>query len=200
MPQSKFSADDYTQALLALLPRGRAWPKDPGSIQYLTMAALALGLVRLDARAQALLVDAFPGTTLELLEQWEATLGLPDPCDGPDQTIDQRRGQVVNKLVSAGGQSIAYFLGVLARLGYPGAAITQYFPFRADIDAADRPLYADTWMFHWTINLPNLSVFWFEADRSSAGDPLYTVSDNAVTCIIDSLKPAHTTVDFTTNP
>ncbi|MES2034885.1 MAG: putative phage tail protein [Pseudomonadota bacterium] len=200
MADSLFSTLDYTQALTALLPRGRVWPKDPGSAQHAVMAGFAPTFQRLDARAQTLLVEAFPATTTELLPEWEDSLGLPDPCDGPDQTVDQRRAQVLNKFVSAGGQSVLYFEGVLARLGYPTATITQYAPFRVGIDHVGFPIYGIEWIYHWTINLPTLSIFWFEVGVSSVPGPLFAISDQAVFCVIDDLKPAHTTVDFTNIP
>ena len=200
MSDSLFSAQDYTQGYVNLLPRGKVWPKSPGSSQYALMSALALTAQRLDARAQTLLVDAFPATTVELLPEWELTLGLPDPCDGPDQTVEQRQAHVISKFVNAGGQSKPYFLGVLARLGYPDATITEYAPFRADIDHADGFLYDETWIYHWTINLPELSVYYFEGDVSFADEFLETVSDGAVECVLETLKPAHTTLDFTNNP
>lgn len=200
MADSLFTVLDYTQALTALLPRGRVWPKDPASVQSGLMSGLAPTFQRLDARAQTLLVDAFPATTTELLPEWESSLGLPDPCDGPGQTVDQRRAQVLNKFVSAGGQSVPYFLGVLARLGYPTASIKQYAPFRIGIDVVGAPLYDLPWIYHWTINLPTLSVFPFLIGISTIPGPLFAISDQAVFCVIDDLKPAHTTVDFTTNP
>lgn len=200
MASSLFTVQDYTGALLSLLPRGRVWPKDPDSAQAKLMAGLAPSFQRLDARAQTLLVDAFPATTTELLPEWESSLGLPDPCDGPGQTVDQRRAQVLNKFVSAGGQSVAYFVGVLTRLGYPDATITQYAPFRVGIDHVGFPIHGLEWAYHWTINLPNLSVFWFLVGISTVPGPLFSISDQAVFCVIDDLKPAHTTVDFTNNP
>lgn len=200
MADALFPADAYKAQLLALLPRGRVWPKEAGGTQDATMAGLAPTFERLDARAQSLLVDVFPATTLELLPEWEASLGLPDACDGDDQTISQRVAHVVAKLVNAGGQSVAYFLQVLAGLGYPDASITQYAPFRADVDHADTPLYGLDWAFNWTVNLPSLSIFWFEADVSAADELLWSVSDGSVFCVIDDLRPAHTTVDFTNNP
>jgi uncharacterized protein YmfQ (DUF2313 family) len=198
MADALFSATDYVDALAMLFPRGRAWPMAPGTVQRQVLEALAAGLTRFDARAQTLLVDAFPGATIELLPEWEATTALPDPCDGDGQTVDQRRAQVINRLVSAGGQSVPYFLGVLTRLGYTGAQIVEYAPFRADVGCADQPLYTDPWAFHWTIVLPGLSVFYFQADVSAADEPLFTVSDQAVLCTIATLQPSHTTVDFQT--
>jgi len=195
-----YSADDYKAALLTLLPRGRVWPKDPDVAQNAVMGGLAETFARLDGRAQSLLVDAFPPTTLELLPEWEASLGLPDPCEGPDQVLQQRRTQVVYRLVNTGGQSVAYFIGVLSRLGYENATITQFAPFRADVDCADRPLYGETWWSVWQINLPDLRVFEFCADISAADEPLISIANDSVFCVIDQTKPAHTTVFYTNNP
>ena len=79
MPAPLYSAEDYRAQLVALLPRGRAWPKEPGSVQHQVMAGFAPMFVRLDQRSQQLVFDAFPGNTVELLPEWEAALGLPDP-------------------------------------------------------------------------------------------------------------------------
>lgn len=200
MASARYSAADYTRALLAILPVGRAWPKEPGTRQYAVASGLAPSFERLDARAQTLLVDAFPATTLELLPEWEASLGLPDPCEGEGQGVEQRRAQVVARLVNAGGQSVTYFLAALARLGYSDASIEQYAPFRADRDGADHALYGVEWAYAWRINLPELRAFYFKADVSAAGEALVTVSNDVALCTIRALKPAHTTVFFTNDP
>lgn len=200
MADALFSDEDYTGALLRLLPSGRAWPKDVDSVQYAVAAGLAPSLRRLDARAQSLLVDAFPSTTVELLPEWEAALGLPDPCEGQGQGIEQRRTQVVNRLTSAGGQSVAYFLGVIAQLGYVGATIQQYAPFRADRSPADTGLYDQAWAFAWNVNLPDLRVFYFKADISAAGEALIIIANDVATCVLGSLAPAHTTVTYSNDP
>lgn len=197
MADALFPLADYTAALQALKPLGLAWPREAGNVQDQVLSGLAPAYVRVDARAQTLLVDAFPANTVELLPEWEASLGLPDPCDGETQTVDQRRAQVVNRLVNAGGQSVGYFLGVLARLGYPDASITQYAPFRVGVDHTGWPLYSVEWAFHWTINLPELSVYYLTPGISTLPSPLFSISDGAVVCVIAELMPAHTTVDFT---
>lgn len=197
MAASLFSADDYRDALLKLLPTGRAWSKDPGSTLFAVMSGLAPSLARLDARAQSLLVDAFPTTTLELLPEWESSLGLPDPCEGADQVLEQRRSQVVSRLTSAGGQSKPYFLGVLARLGYVDATITEFAPFRADVSSADQPMADEVWAFAWQVNLPELRVFYFQADISAADEPLLTIANDVAICVLNALKPAHTILFFT---
>lgn len=163
------------------------------------MAGLAPALERLDARAQTLLVDAFPATALELLPEWEASLGLPDRCEGDSQVIQQRRIQVLARLVDSGGQSIGYFVGYLERLGYAGVTVDEFAPFRADVDAADRPLYGEGWAHTWRVNIPGLRVFYFAADVSAADEPLFSVANQVAVCVIDALKPAHTVVLYATS-
>lgn len=199
MADPRFSTADYRDALLSLLPRGRVWSREPGSVQYDLMSGFAPTFARLDARAQDLLFDAFPANTLELLPEWEATLGLPDPCDGEAQTIEQRRAQVLIKLFNGGGQTVGYYKAVLSRLGYANATITEFAPFRANASVANSPLYGDAWWHVWNINLPDLSVFYFSANISTAGEPLLTVSTDAVFCAIEAIKPAHTLVTYSFN-
>ncbi len=198
MAAALFTAEDYKAALLALLPTGRVWPKDPDATQYAVLSGLAPTFERLDARAQTLLVDAFPASTLELLTEWEDSLGLPDPCEGEDQVLQQRRAQVVNRLVNAGGQSVAYFLAALARQGYPDATIQEFSPFRADIGVADAPLYEESWAHAWQITVPDLRVFYFSADISAADEPLLSIANSVIVCAIEAAKPAHTTVLYVT--
>lgn len=195
-----FSDADYRDALLALLPRGRAWPREPGSVQHQVASGLSPTFGRLDARAQALLLDAFPASTVELLSEWEASLGLPDPCDGEDQTLEQRRNQVVVRLVEGGGQSIAYYLAVLARLGYPAATITEYAPFRTGVSPINSPLTGEDWWHVWTVNLPGLSVAFFRANASTTNEPLLSVSSAAVFCTLAAIKPGHTILLYTFDP
>jgi uncharacterized protein YmfQ (DUF2313 family) len=37
---SLYSQDDYAQSLHSLLPNGRAWPREKGSVQYAVLKAL----------------------------------------------------------------------------------------------------------------------------------------------------------------
>lgn len=199
MADALYTIDDYQAALQALLPPGRAWSRDPDAVQNQVLAGLAPSYVRLDARAQTLLVDAFPGSTVELLPEWEASLGLPDLCEGPDLVIQQRRQQVINRLVNTGGQSKGYFLDVLTRLGFTGQTITEFTPFKADVSAGDTPVYDESWAFAWQLNVPGLRVFEFSADISTGDEPLLVIADDVIVCTIDALKPAHTLVIYTTD-
>ena len=136
----------------------------------------ALSGQRIDARADALLVDAFPATAVELLPEWELTLGLPDPCVGTLSSITERQMQVVSRLVSSGGQSINYFKAVAASIGVVIESVTEYKTFTAGMRVG-QPIYGEDWAFHWRVNVQGPVT-------------------NPVQCLLQRYAPAQTTLDF----
>jgi uncharacterized protein YmfQ (DUF2313 family) len=56
---SLFTTDDYRQALQALIPTGRAWPRDPDTVQYAVLRSLAASYQRSDSDALSILSGAF---------------------------------------------------------------------------------------------------------------------------------------------
>lgn len=111
MSKPSFSSADFTSALLGLLPRGRVWPKELSSIQAQAASCFAPTFQRISDTAVDLIADAFPGTTSDLLSEWELTLGLPDGCTVPgSQTIAERQRAVAEKISAAGGPQRSYYL------------------------------------------------------------------------------------------
>ncbi|MBV8971907.1 MAG: DUF2313 domain-containing protein [Sphingomonadaceae bacterium] len=174
----RFSAADYAAASLALRPRGPVWPDDPTSVQATTLAALSASLARSDADAVALLVDAFPFTTLDLLPEWEASLGLPDPCAGPSPTIGQRQAQVRARFIGGGGLSRSRYIAFAAALGFT-ITITVFSPFRVERNRIGDPLASDDWAFAWGVNVV-----------TNFGG----LSTDVLLCELQSVAPADTTV------
>lgn len=78
------SADDYADAWLKLLPRGRAWPREVQSnlLRFLQGQSGIWG--RVDERAHKLRdLEVLPETADELLIDWERVLQLPEPRHEP---------------------------------------------------------------------------------------------------------------------
>jgi uncharacterized protein YmfQ (DUF2313 family) len=119
------TADHYREQLQALLPRGAAWPREPGAVLTNVLDAVAQECARVDVRVDNLLDEADPRTTYELLEDFERVYGLPESCVTGSLTIDQRRAALVSKITGIGGQSPAYILSVLQRLGYVSSKWTR---------------------------------------------------------------------------
>ncbi|WP_303905616.1 YmfQ family protein [Thiohalomonas denitrificans] len=190
-------ASDYLNQLRALLPRGVLWRglRAPDTTFSALLDALAAEFARVDATAEALINEADPRTTLQLLAEWEAFAGLPDTCSGLGTTIDERRAALVDILTSVGGQSRNYFIGVAGSLGFDDSAIAEYDPHTVD-ETVDAPIYGADWQFAWKLTAPMPPVQQFNAD-STVDESLGEVAPTTrLECAVNRRKPAHTIALF----
>jgi uncharacterized protein YmfQ (DUF2313 family) len=188
------SAQDFQGELQALLPPGDAWPRDPNSLLAQLLLAVGDGLAAVDASAEGLLDEADPRTTLYLLPDWERVAGLPDPCAGPAPTIAARRAQLVARLTSEGGQSIAIITAYLAALGYT-VTISEFYPFTVGVSGVGdpgSPVCDQDWQFVFAINAPLNTVQYFCPGISAAGEPLASWGNEVLECETQRIAPAHT--------
>ncbi|MBV2180881.1 MAG: YmfQ family protein [Castellaniella sp.] len=188
-----FRAADFLQAFLALLPRGRVWSRDTDAVQNQALMGLNTIYESNSARSRQLLTDAFPASTYELLPEWEATLGLPDPCAGVAPSAQARVAQVVARLTSVGGQSIPYFTSMAANLGYT-VTITQFVPARFG-GSFGAPFGNQDWAHAWQVNAPQFSVG-KNTFGGSFGSAFAWWGNNVLQCEIQAAAPAHTIVNF----
>ena len=186
----------YVDMLAQLLPPGVAWRSEDGTTMRKLLEAMADELVRVDERADDLIDEADPRTTVELLADWERIAGLPDSCLATvDQTLQERRAALVSKLTARGGQSAQFFIDLAAALGYT-ITITEFRPFRVGINAVGDALTNDEWIFTWRVNAPDTTENPFRVGRSTVGEPLSTWGNERLECVINRAKPAHTHVQF----
>lgn len=146
------SDQDYGRQIQQLLPPGPAFTRDPSTETGKLATALGAELSRMDTSAEGLVVEGFPGTTNELLADWERTAGLPDPAIPTPTTIAARLAALQARLISIGGQYPAYFISIAAAFGY-AATITTHTPFAADVSHADDLLYDELSRFWWEMNV-----------------------------------------------
>lgn len=195
MAAPNYQASDFLTALQGLMPRGLAWPKDAAAVMAQSMSGLSPTWARHTLQNNNLLVDAFPSTTFQLLPEWEATLGLPDPCAGESPTIQQRRAQVVARFTNGGGQSLPYFVQFAASLGYD-VSIEEFAPARANQSRCGSPCYSEAWAFAWAIEMPLSTVTYARAGLSVAGEPLASWGNAVLQCEMARISPAHTVLQF----
>lgn len=118
---------DYAQEFQAHLPSGAAWPRTAESVDAQWAQALTQEFERVGDRAEQLLLEMDPRTTVELLPDWERVTGLPEPGpEGLPTTLDGRRAAVVARLLARGGDgpSVPFLTDVIAALGYAPGEIT----------------------------------------------------------------------------
>lgn len=149
MPKPSFTSDDFTGALLSLLPRGRVWPKELVSIQAQSISCFAPMFERVSDKAVDLLADVFPGSTTDLLAEWELTLGLPDSCTiAASQTLAERQQAVADKISASGGPQRSYYIELASRLGVT-ATIDEFQFTTVDNASVGDFLYGDGWPWGW---------------------------------------------------
>ncbi|EFK3243187.1 DUF2313 domain-containing protein [Escherichia coli] len=180
---SRFSHDDYTCALLNLLPSGMAWSRLPESVQYRLIRGLAQAYQQSDADACALITGAFPETADALTDEWYASLGLNDECGTQASTTDpaQARKFILAKLLSTGGQSVAYFTELAATMGY-SIRIREYRTPLCGFSWCGH-LLSDDNRFNWTVVV------------APQGDDV-TTSRAYLECLFRRYAPAQTLVTF----
>lgn len=189
------SADRYREQLQALLPRGEAWPRDPGAVLTALLDALAQEFGRVDMRADNLLDELDPRTTNELLLDFERVYGLPGPCITTAQTTTERRAALVAQITEIGNLSRQYFIDLAARLGYT-ITITEFQQFRVGQSAVGDALYGDDWIYAWQVNAALDTINEFQVNQNAVGDPLRSWGNESLECAITARKPAHTTLIF----
>ncbi|MGN7832671.1 YmfQ family protein [Pseudoxanthomonas sp. 22568] len=187
---------DYLRQLQALLPLGKAWTRAPGALLSRVLEGLAQEFARIEARAESVMDEADPRTTLELLPDWERTAGLPDNCSGELRpTLLGRRQDLVSKLNAVGGQTPAYFIEIAKALGY-AIEIQEYHPFRVGHSAVNEPINDGRWAHVWAVIAPNVTQTFWTVGQSSVAEPLSRWGNQSLECRLNELKPAHSVLIF----
>jgi uncharacterized protein YmfQ (DUF2313 family) len=195
MPLLVYSASEYALQFQRLLPRGRVWHRGLGMVEDADIEILMPTWSRLQSRLNDLIAEIFPCSTLQLLPEWEASLGLPDPCTGPLPTIQQRVAAVCAKFSARGGQSKDYYIAVAKALGFT-ITITEFAPFRVGLNRTGQPLNGEDWAQAWRINVLEVTVIYFRTGVSMAHDRLREWSNKLLECVMMAIKPAHTVLQF----
>lgn len=185
-------------SLKALLPKGRIWQADEGSVLYQLLYAIAVEITRVETRVLDLLNEADPNTTYELIEEWEKMLGLPDDCTGTPVSLEQRRQLIIAKLTQRQSLTKQYFIDLANSLGYEITVddFEEFSPFRAGISRAGERLFSLGWVYVFALNLPLDNYIPFRAGTHSAGERLVEFGDDVLECLVNENKPAHTVAIF----
>ena len=192
------NAKDYKSMLWALMPQGMAWPREHDSAEDNLLGAEAAELARVDERAQDLIEECDPQTTAEMITDWERVVGLPDECSKLGTTLNIRRGDVVNKLITCGDMRPSFYLQIAHNLGYTNVTIREWNPFECGFSqCGGRDMLGAVTIRHvWSIEFHEpVKVDWFRAGASRCGDHLgiWPLAWDLI-CRIEKLKPAHTRV------
>lgn len=190
------SAADYLEQAIALLPPGPAWPRGADAYAIRLLRGLSEEFARVHARAVALLNEADPRTTGEMLLDWERVAGLPDGCvidAGVDPSTEQRVAALVGRLTMLGAQSLPYFEELALSLGYT-VTLSEFHVHDVN-DGVSVSITGEAWAHAWQVeSVLNQPVFF--TVNATVADPLAAWSNVMLECVLNRFKPAHTVLLF----
>ncbi len=186
----------YRAQLQALLPTGAAWPRDDDAWWTAVLDAFAISLARVAARSQALLDEADPRSTFEMLSDWERCAGLPDVCAGQPDTLQERRSSLVSRVTSRGGQTAAYFVLLAESIGYTVTVQEFFQPRCGSARCGNDRLMEDGWAYTWHVLAPETTEVRARSGVSACGERLLNFGNQRLECILLRHKPAHTFLRF----
>lgn len=163
------------------------------------LICFAIEFEKLEERITALLKEAIPGLSRELLSEWETDLDLPDVCFTSGQS-EAERAQIAHSKYTAPytGQSKQFYIDYAALLGAT-VTVTEYSgigsAFRVDVNRVDRMpgsgtpterifgsrLWSISSKFKWIVTFVTITG---------------SVSRENIECLIRQKAPAHTEVFF----
>lgn len=190
------SATDYLEQATALLPPGPAWPRGSDAYAIRLLRGLSEEFARVHARADALLNEADPRTTGEMLLDWERVAGLPDGCvadAGADPSTEQRIAALVGRLTMVGAQSLDYFEALALSLGYT-VTVSEFHVHDVNDDVSE-PTTGVDWAHAWQVQSVLNQPVYFTVNATVA-DPLAAWSNVMLECVLNRFKPAHTVLLF----
>ncbi len=191
-----YTADQYLEGMVGLLPKGPAWELDDSSLFYRVMQICADEFSRIDADIAQLIEESDPRTANKTLQDWFDEWGIPDDClklmDNP--TTEDYRKVLILKIQTL-GLSYEELVAVIAdMLGY-NASIGNRDTFRVNFRVNQR-VYDNTWRYTaLIISEDETTVNYFRAtDRVSMA--LAEWGDELWECLITALTPAHMNAIF----
>ena len=143
-----FSVANYKSLLKALLPRGKAWSRDAGSMPEL-LDGIVEEFARADTQIGSLITERDSRYTSALLEEQENDLGITPEVG---TTEAERRIIVRSILVAMGGQDPQYFIDLAAAMGYT-ITIDQFRPAWCGVVVCGEPCGKQEVLFVWRVNL-----------------------------------------------
>ncbi|ACL57413.1 YmfQ family protein [Methylobacterium nodulans] len=149
--QAEPTAERILPQLLALTPRGPAWGTDEAGdgrgaspVMRQVWSALAAWVAEVNRVEFDLATQALPSAVSWALPDWEAELGLPDPCGTGPTGREARVAAVRARFAAQGGASPAYFICLAASIGYD-ITIEEPTQFLCDVSECSNDSLEETW-------------------------------------------------------
>lgn len=180
-----------------LLPPGRLFSREPGSVLQNLLDALACEFDRASDSAADLPRQVDPAVGDESIPDWERVLGLPDDCGPAPVTLEERRRAVLGRLQSGGLLSRAFYVELARSQGYTiKIEELNRAPFRCGLGRCGDHLGTEAGIFAWTAVVQTSRRHPFRVGKSQCGEAFGSLRDPLLECILRRAAPAHTSLEF----
>ena len=184
--------DAYREQIGALLPRGRAWPRERDTTLGATTAAIAQELAEIDMQAVRLLDELLAARTSDLLTDWETDVGLPDACSRLASTLSERSRRGARKARGATDAQSDVIRGNAAAFGVD-IVVEEFDEVRAALVQTGFAQTNNRWKFIWWIEIPTSADTRYFTVSSPMDTPFSLTERNTeLECRLQAAKPAHT--------
>lgn len=134
------SVTQWSNSIMQQMPIGVIWQRETSLDLYKYVAGYAPRLEAAEISADGLLLEMRPMTTLQMLQEWEGYLALPE-CSTANQTIESRRAAVVEKYYRKGGLQPLNIEKLAADLGFD-IEVQELYPHHI-LRGCNYPLYEE---------------------------------------------------------
>lgn len=191
MSRQPQNADAYKQVLLGLLPPGNALKAAPGSNLDLLLQGLAEEPAAVDASAAGIIPESLPNETQAMLPDWNLEAQLPDDCAPADQTADQQRAALTQKLSSNQTVTAAFLQEVAELLGFAVTVVKRHGRRYGDMTMYGQNVYGTTygdngWNFVMEIHAP-LTTFQQRTYGSNYSEKYASWGNDLLECTLEKL-------------
>lgn len=189
------SLAEQARSVANYLPGGPLYGSKNSSGSNLQKLLLGLGqeLLISDGYIREYEKEILPDQTVQFLEEWEKAVGIPDTCFFLEDTIAERRTNVLIKLASLGVQTVDDFLNLASLFGVTltvePMSVSSVFPLVFPFSLLSETEARFTILVEFTATTPNSFPMTFPI---SFGDPVI----QTVECLFRKLKPANCDLVF----
>ena len=190
---------DQTQGLANLLPNDRPFYAKNITDSKLRklLTGLAFEVLRAENRVESISLESDINTTVDLITEWESAFGIPDECFDPtDQTLEQRRNNILAKIKARGVATAQAFIDLAAFMGYTIKIITLADVAYPPYDVPFYPVSLPAGRFIWIIEGVDIAPFTPPYDVPFD----INVGSTIIPCFFNKLKPANTILIFVDLP
>lgn len=117
--------DEHADSLASYFPGGFIFHalRQPDSNMRKLILGLAFELARAEQEIITYSVSVGASDTVELIDEWETAVGIPDSCFDGAGTTEERRQNVLIKLASRGVQTATDFEDIAALIGITASVL-----------------------------------------------------------------------------